>query len=77
MDSGLGKGLLQNPIITGIAESKKKSPAQVILRWHIQRGLIPIPKSTKIERIKENFNIHDFNLSDEEFTLISSLNIGK
>lgn len=59
--------------ITKIAEKYKKTPAQVVLRWHIQSGFITIPKSCKAERIKENFEIFDFQLTDDEFKSINEL----
>lgn len=53
-------GTFDNPVITGIAEKYGKTPAQIMLRWHIQRGVVVIPKSTHIERMEENFNVFDF-----------------
>jgi diketogulonate reductase-like aldo/keto reductase len=65
--------LLDNKVILDIAKKHKKTPAQVVLRWHIQLGLIPIPKSKHTERISENFKIFDFKLSLDEIKKLSSL----
>ncbi|WP_010499845.1 aldo/keto reductase [Paenibacillus elgii] len=76
----LGQGnkvLLQRPELTDIALRHKKSSAQVILRWHIQRGIIVIPKSSNPQRIKENFEIFDFELTEKEMETINRLNSGK
>jgi methylglyoxal/glyoxal reductase len=66
--------LLDNEIITSIAEKHDKSAAQVILRWDLQNGVITIPKSTKENRIAANSAIFDFELSGDEMEQISSLN---
>lgn len=66
--------LLKNEVITGIADSHNKAPAQVVLRWHIQSGLIVIPKSVTPERIKSNIDIFDFELSADEMKQIDGLN---
>ena len=66
-------GIFDNPVIARIAQKYKKTPAQVMLRWHIKRGVVVIPKSTHIERMEENFNVFDFNLSDEDMETISGL----
>ncbi len=72
-----GRGdMFTNPVLTAIGEQYEKTAAQVILRWHIQRGVVVIPKSTHIERMKENFNVFDFSLSDEDIRKISSLEKG-
>ena len=60
-------------MITGIAEKYGKTPAQIMLRWHIQRGVVVIPKSTHIERMEENFNVFDFSISDEDMAEIAKL----
>ena len=66
-------GTFDNPVILEIAQKYHKTPAQVMLRWHIQRGVVVIPKSTHKERMEENFNVFDFTLSDEDMTAIAAL----
>ncbi|MCW2838623.1 MAG: oxidoreductase [Aeromicrobium sp.] len=73
--SPIAQGLvLDNPVITGIATEHGKTPAQVVLRWHVQRGDIVFPKSVTRERVQENFEIFDFELSPSEIGFISALN---
>lgn len=62
-----------DPVITTIAASHGKTPAQVILRWHLQAGFIAIPGSSNPDHIAENYDIFDFELSDEEMARISAL----
>lgn len=69
-----GGDLLTDPVITGIANVYGKEPAQIVLRWHIQLGLIVIPKSKTPERIRSNINIFNFELTNEEMQRISGLN---
>ena len=64
---------LQDPVIGAIAEAYGKSAAQVMLRWHLQEGRSVIPKSTKPHRIAENFDVFDFDLSDDELAAIDDL----
>ncbi len=66
-------GTFDNAVIAELAAKYGKTPAQVMLRWHIQRGIIVIPKSTHIERMEENFNVFDFILSDDDMKLIGTL----
>ena len=68
--------LFSNELILGLAEKYKKTIAQIILRWHVQRGIIPIPKSSNEGRIKENLSIFDFKLSNDDMSIIDSLNEG-
>jgi len=68
---------LQDPTIGEIAEGHGKSPAQVMLRWHVQQGRSAIPKSTKPARIAENFDVFDFELTGEQLGAIDSLDTGK
>ena len=71
---GEGRGnMFQNPVLNEIGAKYNKSAAQVILRWHLQRGVIIIPKSTHIERMQENLNVFDFTLSQEDMTSIAAL----
>lgn len=62
------------PLMLELTEKYNKSIAQITLRWHIQNGVIPIPKSSNEERIKSNIDIFDFNLSSEDMKRIDSLN---
>jgi 2,5-diketo-D-gluconate reductase A len=68
---------LENPVIGAIGEAHGKSPAQVMLRWGIQEGRQVIPKSVKRNRIAENFDVFDFELSTDELTAIDALETGK
>ena len=70
-------GVLDDPIITAIADRLGKTAAQVTLRWHVQRGDIIFPKSTTPARIKENFEIFDFELDDTDIAMISALDKGE
>ena len=62
-----------NPAVTAVAEAHGKTPAQVLIRWHIQLGNIVIPKSVTPERIVSNFDVFDFELSAQDMASISSL----
>lgn len=66
-------GLFENPVLAEIVEKHKKTTAQVMLRWHIQRGVVVIPKSAHKERMKENLNIFDFALDQTDMKRISEL----
>lgn len=70
------KNVMQDPDIAAIAETHGKSPAQVMLRWHLQEGRSAIPKSTNPARIAENFAVFNFELSTDELTAIDSLDTG-
>lgn len=75
LGGAMSKGtLLKDPTIVSIAEAHEKTPAQVILRWHIQEGLSVIPGSSNPSHINENILIFDFELSDEEMARMRALN---
>jgi 2,5-diketo-D-gluconate reductase A len=69
--------VLADPAITTIADKLDKSPAQVVLRWHIQRGNVVFPKSTTPARIKENFELFDFQLDPDDLADITALDKGE
>ncbi|WP_026127353.1 aldo/keto reductase [Nocardiopsis lucentensis] len=75
--SPLGQGkLLDHPTVTAVADELDRTPAQVLLRWHIQLGNVVIPKSVTPERIRSNFTIFDFELSEADMDRISGLDTG-
>ena len=65
--------LFHYPTLTAIGEKYGKSVAQVVLRWQLQRGIVCIPKSTKKERMEQNFNVFGFALTDEDMAAIAAL----
>ena len=65
--------MFHNPVLLNIAEMYQKSTAQVMLRWLMQRDIVALAKSTHIERMKENIEIFDFFLSDEDMKTIAEL----
>ena len=69
--------IFKNEVIGGIAEKYNKTIAQVILRWHIQRGVVAIPKSVHKERIIENFDIWDFELDEDDMKIMATLEPNK
>lgn len=76
--SPLAKGqLLDHPTLTEIGRKYGKTPAQVIIRWNLQLGIVTIPKSVKRERIIENADVFDFELTPEEIAAIDALNEGR
>ena len=71
---GEGRGnMFTNPVIAEIGKKYGKTVAQVILRWQLQRGIVVIPKSVHVERMKENFNVFDFELSADDMAKIATL----
>ena len=70
------KGMFTEPVLQKIAQKYGKTPAQVILRWNVQQGVIVIPKSVHKERMKENLNIWDFALDGEDLEQIAALDKG-
>jgi 2,5-diketo-D-gluconate reductase A len=75
--SPLAQGkVLDDPVIVEIAEAHEKTPGQVVIRWHLQLGNVVIPKSVTPERIEENFDVFDFELSDGQMQAIDELDAG-
>jgi diketogulonate reductase-like aldo/keto reductase len=74
---GQHSSTLEDPVIGGIAKAHDKTPAQVMLRWHLQQGRSVIPKSTKPQRIAENIDVFDFDLTTEELAAIDALDTGR
>lgn len=74
---GQGKGLLEVPTIVAIARKHGRTPAQVVLRWHLQLGNVVIPKSVTPSRIAENIDVFGFELDDEDLGAIAALDEGK
>ena len=66
-------GLFRDPVLTEIGQKHGKTAAQVVLRWHLQRGVVVIPKSVRPERMRENIDVFDFALSAEEMERIGAL----
>lgn len=69
--------LLTDPVITRIAEKHGRSPAQVLIRWHLQNGLIVIPKSVHDNRIADNIDVFGFELDDHDLQEIATLDTGE
>ncbi|MGW0605036.1 aldo/keto reductase [Streptomyces sp. NPDC002640] len=74
---GAGKGLLEVPAIAAVAQKHGRTPAQVVLRWHLQTGNVVIPKSATPSRIEENFDVFGFTLDDEDLAAIRALDEGR
>jgi 2,5-diketo-D-gluconate reductase A len=70
---GAGGDLLADPTIVELARRRSKTPAQVVLRWHVQLVLLPIPKTSKLERLDENRDVFDFELSETEMDELAAL----
>lgn len=70
-------GMFEEPVLVAIGKKYGKTAAQVMLRWHLQRGIIVIPKSTHKERMAENFAVFDFKLTDEDMAAIAALDRDK
>lgn len=64
---------MEDPILVRLAEEYKKSPAQVLIRYSLQKGWVPLPKSEKEARIKENTDVFDFELSKEDMATLDGL----
>ncbi len=74
---GQGGDLLQNDVIAGIAQAHDRTPAQIVLRWHMELGNVTVPKSSNPERMRKNLDIFDFALGEDEVAAISALDEGE
>jgi diketogulonate reductase-like aldo/keto reductase len=74
---GQGRGLLEVPAVAAVARKHGRSPAQVVLRWHLQLGNVVIPKSVTPSRIRENIDVFDFELDSEDMAAFAALDEGK
>lgn len=72
-----GGELLAEPTVAALADKYGRTPAQVVLRWHIQLGVVVIPKSATPSRIRSNFEVFDFELADDDMTSLAELDRGK
>ncbi|GAA4858651.1 aldo/keto reductase [Saccharopolyspora cebuensis] len=74
---GRNSGLFDDPLLTSLAEKYDKTPAQIMLRWHVQLGNVAIPKSATPERIAKNIEVFDFELADDDVKGIEALETGE
>jgi 2,5-diketo-D-gluconate reductase A len=74
---GPGAALLDDPTITTIAAARQRTPGQVVLRWHVQQGIVTIPKASHVDRLRQNLDVFDFALSDDDMARIATLATGK
>ncbi|MEO3975603.1 aldo/keto reductase [Streptomyces sp. CAU 1734] len=70
---GRNQGLLQHPTVTSIAAAHGRGPGQIVLRWHLQLGVVVIPKSSRADRIRANADVFDFTLGEDEMELLSGI----
>jgi 2,5-diketo-D-gluconate reductase A len=73
---GKGGGLLDDPVIARLAKRRGRTPAQIVIRWHLQLGLIPIPKTADPDRLAENLDVFGFALTEDETELLAGLDRG-
>src|SRR4051812_8528168 len=74
--AGESKDPLTDPVVKDLATKHGKTPAQIVLRWHLEHGVAVVPKSVRVERIEENFAVFDFRLTPEEVAAIDLLDVG-
>ena len=73
---GRGPGLRSESVVTELAQRYGRTPAQIVLRWHIELGLVPVPKSEDPQRLRENIAVFDFTLAPEHVDRLSALDRG-
>ena len=74
---GLGPTVLSDPTIVELAERYARTPAQIVLRWHMELGVVAVPRSTKPERIKQNIDVFDFQLTSSDMARFAGLDQGE
>ena len=74
---GQGAEVLTEPMVVRIAEETGRTPAQVALRWHVELGLVAVPKSSDPDRLRQNIDVFDFRLTDEQMAALSTLDRGE
>jgi len=71
------RGKMDHPVIQEVAKQHNRDPAQILLRWSLQKGFVPLPKSATPERIHSNTHLYDFSLSEDDMTKLDNLDKGK
>ncbi|KAF8124916.1 NADP-dependent oxidoreductase domain-containing protein [Boletus edulis] len=71
------RGQMDQSVIQAIAKKYERDPAQILIRWSLQKGFVPLPKSATPSRIKSNADVYDFSLGSEDVTLLDNLDMGK
>ena len=74
---GAGSSLLDEPVIVDLAGKHERSPGQIVLRWHMELGLVAIPRSSNPNRLRANLDLFDFSLSEDEIASVSALDQGE
>lgn len=69
--------VLEHPVVVRLARNHQVSPAQIVLRWHVQTGVVPIPKSSRVERITANADVFHFRLTESDMQAMSTVDIGR
>jgi len=70
------RGEMDHPLFVALSEKYQRDPAQILLRWSLQKGFVPLPKSATAARIHSNTHLYDFELSDEDITRLDALDRG-
>jgi 2,5-diketo-D-gluconate reductase A len=74
---GAGSALLEEPVIIELAGKYDRSPGQIVLRWHMELGLVAIPRSSNLDRLRANLDVFDFSLTNDEVAAVSALDQGE
>ncbi|MFW8744823.1 aldo/keto reductase, partial [Mesorhizobium japonicum] len=74
---GRGGPVLSDPVVVSIAERLERSPAQIILRWHVQQEIVPVPRSSKPVQLRQNVDVFDFELAPSDMAALAGLDLGE